>query len=809
MGFASRAAMVAAILLALSACDSSEERAEKHFQNGLELLESGDASRAIVEFRNALALDGNHRGARASYARAARERGNVSEAYSNFLHVVERFPDDMEARLALTEIAILAQNWDEAERHGAALVEANAELEGADIATLALEFRQAVLDEDNPLIRELTGRAEALAEAKPNDQILTRIMIEGYLADSRVDDAIAVTRAILDDGTDNPVFYQIMAELLVTKGDFGGLEQHFREMIARFPDDEDTKGNLLRLLIAEGRSDQAEAFLRDEIAAAEDKVSAHVALIALIRQLRGDDAALTEIDVALETYENPSLINALKAGLLYDRGEQDAAIALMEAITEGKEPSAQVDDFKVTLAKMLIGRSNEIGARQLVEAVLEHDPSHVEALKMRASWQIDADETDAAIATLRLALDREPDDAEAMTIMARAHDRNGDTQLAQDLLALAVEASGFAPAESLRFARIQLDEERFGSAEETLINALRRAPGQLELLSTLGQVYLATADWSRADQVVRTIRRQENAQAGILADELQLQLISSREGRAQGIGFLEQLVQNGSDTTAAKVALIQARLQENRADDALALAQEIVDENPGEVPALMVLGNTQVALAAFGDAETTFRAALEIEPNDAMATVQLLRTLNALGRPGDAEALVDASLERQPDHPDLLWAKASFLEKANNIDGAIGVYEQLYALNSGNQVAANNLASLLVTYRTEQADLDRAIAVGKRLRGTEFPPFQDTYGWLLYRQGQFEEAVDYLEPAAQALAGDPIVQFHLAKAYLALERNADALAQFENVMALAEADDPRPQIAEARSEIARLKTVSE
>lgn len=809
MGFVSRATMAAAVLLVLSACDSSEERAEKHFQSGVALLESGDLPRAMVEFRNTLALDNGHREARASYARAAREQGNVSEAYSNFLRLAEQFPDDMEARLALTEIAILAQNWDEAERHGAALIEANAQLDGTDIATLALAFRQAVLDEDNPTVRELTRRAETLLETNPNDQILIRVLIEGYLAESRIDDAIAVNRGILDSGTDNPIFYQIMAELLIAKGDLTGLEQHFRDMIAQFPDDEDTKGNLLRLLVTEGRSDQAEAFLRDEIETAEDKVAAHVTLVALIRQLRGDDAALAEIDLALNTYDNPPLVTALKAGLLFDRGEQDAAVALMESITEGQEPSARVDDFRVTLAKMLVARSNEIGARQLVEAVLEHDSSHVEALKMRASWQIDADETDAAIATLRLALDREPDDAEAMTIMARAHERNGDTQLAQDLLALAVEASGFSPAESLRFARIQLAEERYASAEETLISALRRAPGHLELLSTLGQVYLATADWSRADQVVRTIRRQDSARAGILADELQLQLISSREGRDQGIGFLEQLVQNGSDTTAAKVALIQARLQENRADDALALAQGIVDENPGELPALMVLGNTQVALAAFAEAETTFRAALEINPNNTMTIVQLLRTLNAQGRSDEAEALVDASLQAQPEHPDLLWAKASFLEQSNDIDGAIGVYEQLYALNSNNQVIANNLASLLVTYRTEQTDLDRATAVGKRLRGTEFPPFQDTYGWLLYRQGQFEEAVTYLEPAARALAGDPIVQFHLAKAYLALGRDADALAQFESVTGLADEDDPRPQIAEARSEVERLKTISE
>ncbi len=809
MSIVSRGAIFSAFLFALVACDSSEERAEKHFQRGLELLENGDVPRAIIEFRNTLALDEAHREARVTYARTARANGNIPEAYSNYLRLAESFPDDTEARLALSQIAILAQNWDEAERHGTALLATDSSVEGADIVALALEFRKTLLDDDLPKLRELTRQAEALAETHPNDDILVRLLIEGYLNEDRLGDAIDVTEGFLATDPDDSLFYEVMAELLLAQGDADALESHFRRMLAKFPDDEQTKGNLLRLLVMEGRGPQAEALLRDDIEVAEDKTAANVSLIALIRQLRGDDAALEELEQALAGNDNPPLLVALKAGLLFDRGERDEAISLMQSITDGADPSAQVDDFKVTLAKMLVATGNEVGARQLVEAVLEHDSSQVEALKMQATWQIEADEADEAIESLRLALDQAPDDAEAMTIMARAHQRNGDAQLAQDLLALAVEASRNAPAESLRFARVQLAQERYSSAEEVLINALRRVPGQPELLATLGQVYVATADWGRAGQVVDTLRRQDSEGARLAADNLQLQIISRREGRSEGTRFLEGLAQGGSGPIAASVALIQVRLEENRTEDALALAQDLVAQNPDDLNVAMVLGNTQLAIGDLAGAEAVFRDVTERDGSYTPATMQLLRALSLQDRADEALGVLDTALAVAPQNGELLWAKASFLEQDNDIDGAITIYEELYALDSGNPVVANNLASLLATYRTDEASLERAANVARRLRDTDFPPFQDTYGWLLYRQGLFSEAVAYLKPAAEALNEDPIVQFHLAKTYLALGRDADALTQFESVLALADASDPRPQIAEARAEVVRLSAASE
>ena len=52
------------LVLAVSACKSSEEKAEEFYQSGLALSESGDYDRAIVELRNVFELNGSHRDAR-------------------------------------------------------------------------------------------------------------------------------------------------------------------------------------------------------------------------------------------------------------------------------------------------------------------------------------------------------------------------------------------------------------------------------------------------------------------------------------------------------------------------------------------------------------------------------------------------------------------------------------------------------------------------------------------------------------------------------------------------------------------------
>lgn len=800
-----RVALVACLVL-ISGCDSSEERAAKHFERGVELLEGGDTARAIIEFRNVIALDQTNAEAHRLYARAARSSGNIPDAYTNFLALSELLPRDEEARLALAELAILAQSWDEAARHVERLNTLEGDMAGRQVVDLAMRFRNAIVDEDQPKIGELVREAEALSDTFPADPILERVLIEGYLVRGNLDGAIEVTEGAVERDPDSRVYFTILSELLANKGDLERLEAHLKRMLETFPDDLEAKRKLIALYVQDGRAESAEDFMRAEIEKSDDKVSAHVGLIALIRQIRGEGAALEEIDAALDTYDDNALLQALKAGIIFDRGQREEAVSLMQSVVQAAEPGDETDRYRVTLAKMLLATGNEVGARKLVEEVLDRDPGQVEALKLQAERQIEDDEPDAAIASLRTALDQQPEDAEAMTLMARAHERKGDRQLAQDLLSLAVEASGNAPAETLRLANALMSQERYRAAEEVLIKSLRRHPGEANLLVALGNAYLASEDWPRAEQVAAALRRIDTPRAQLAADELQLRIISRRQGRDQGISYLEELVDTteAGQSEAARIALIRARLAANEGEEALSLARTLVAEMPEDNRAAMVLGNTQFALGRVEDAERTFRGILDKAPDNGLAAIQMVRVLGAQGRIDDARKVIDTGLEANPTQPDLLWAKASYLERDNDVEGAIGIYEQLYALNSNSPVVANNLASLLATYRDDDASLERAYVVGRRLRGTEVPQFQDTYGWILYRRGEHEEALSYLEPSARALGDDPIVKYHLGKAYLALGRQEDARQAFAEALEIAGEDDPRSQIADARAEIERL-----
>lgn len=792
-----RTLAVIAALTVLTGCDSAEDRAQKHYENGLQLVENGDYARALVEFRNAVALDQNSMEMRLAFGKAARLAGNIPESYTQYLRVVETTPGNMEARLALTEMAIGAQNWEEAERHGEALIQANADLDGVSSAKLALEFREAVVAENEARIRELTRQGEALLETRPDDAILQRLLIEGYTREGRTDEALSMTDRALSQDPKNRQLYFARAQLLYRGGDTEGLERHLRQMVENFPDDAEIKGLLIQHLTSQGKIASAETFMREELAASDDPKTAHVALIAYLRQVHGNTEALRELDTAISAYEDNRLFRALRASILFEDGNPESAISELQAVIDEAQPSEETDRFKVTLARMLTTAGNDVGARALIEEVLEHDQWNVEALKMQARWAIDGDRPEDALESLRKALDRQPEDPGALMLMSEAHQRNGNPELAQDLMAMAVEASDNAPRESLAFASSLARDERLRPAEDVLVRALRRSPNSLELLVLLGQVHVAAQDWPRAEQVEAALRRLGTAEATARAEELQYQIFGRREGRDKAIAYLEGLVETDEGSSAAVIELIRTRLGEGKGDEALEFARQLVEREPDNPNARIVLGNTYAALSKFDEAEKVIRGTLD-ETGDPGVALQLVRLLGSQARVDEAKSVLEAALETNPENAELLWVKATFLEQANDIEGAIKIYNKLYQRDTGSALIANNLASLLATYRTDDASLQRAFRVARRLNGTEVPAFQDTYGWILYRRGEHSEALRYLKPAAEVMRGDPIVQYHLGKVYQSLGRSDEAMAAFRNAVDVAAEDDMRAQIVEAR-----------
>jgi tetratricopeptide (TPR) repeat protein len=802
-------AVVLSAAVALAACESSEERAEKHFQSGVELLESGDVERALVEFRNVLQLNANHREARRAYAGAVLDQGRTGEAYRQYLWLVEQQPDDVDSRKVLAELAVIGQNWEEAERHYGPAAEADPDDPKVKAVGIALAYRQAILDENPDAQAASVTDAEALLTELPESIILRRVLVDGYLRASRREDALAMVDEALALEPDNRQLYNVRLRLLAEVGDATAIEAQLLDMLDRFPEDENLKPTLLRFYLSQQETDKAEGFLRNRVDQTGENIEPFVELVQFLAQIRGRETALTELDRELEVRPDNRVVQALRAGLIFEMGDTDAGVSAMEAALNGAEPSEETNNLKVALARMLITTGNDVGARRLVEEILADDPSHVEALKMSARWDIEGDNADQAINSLRTALDRAPQDAEAMTLMAEAHMRNGSRELARDLLSLAVEASNNAPEESIRYARLLASEDNMRSAEDVLITSLRLSPNNLQLLSALGQLYVGMEDWARAEQVVGTLRRLETNEGRAAADGLQVAILSAQDRTDETVAFLEQLAQGGEGGIGAQIAIARAHLAAGDGESAVRAIQSSLAEQPDNPALRFAAGAIYAATGDLPGAEREYRAILEQNPQAERVWLELIRALNAQGKRDEAMAALDEGLSALPGAPNLLWARASVLEQGGDYEGAIGVYETLYDANSNSPVVANNLASLISTYREDPESLERAYVVARRLRGSDVPAFQDTYGWIAFRRGEIDEALAHLEPAAAALSGDPLVQYHLARTYEALGRNDEALETYRRAVEIAGETDTRPQFDDARSRIATLEAAPE
>lgn len=806
----SKPALIVLTCLALAGCKSDAERADEYFQSGLELLEAGDVDRAIVEFRNVFALEENHFEARMAMGNMHIEQGNLGAAYAQFLRVAEQYPDAFEARRTLAELAFVDGSWDEFARHGSAVVDMRPEDVRVQVIDLGLKYREAVLAEDSPARQALTAPAEAILSDLPDSQILNNLLLDSYMRDNKLNDALVRMDVLIAQKPENRQLYTRRLALLAQMQDADGLETQLREMVELFPGDNEIQGMVLRFYISQQRLDDAEAFLREISDPADEDPGLFLSLINFVAQTGGQDAARAEIERAIEVNPNPNRFRGMLALMNFQAGEQEQAIADMETILADADPALdETQEIKIILARMLAGTGNQVGARRLVEEVLSQNASSVEALKMQASWQLQADEVDEAIANLRIALDTAPEDVQAMNLMYEAYARLGNSDLAREFLAQAVQASGNAPEPSLRYARLLIEEERYLPAEDVLLPALRQASGNIELLDMLGQLYLRMEDIPRATQVIETLKRVNTEQARTVANGLQAQVLSRQGGTEEALAYLESLASGEDAGLRERLALLRARLQVGKTDEALTMAQELAAQNPDDITFKQVLAGAQAANGDLTGAEVSLREVTAAAPAQAeQAWLQLARIAARQGDVAKADAIVDEAIEATGRSANIMWAKAGMLEREADIDGAIAIYEELYAQNSSSLVVANNLASLLSTYRDDPESLERAWVVGRRLQGTDNPALQDTYGWLLFRRGQFEEALPYLESAAAALE-DPIVEAHLGFAYVALERNEEALVQMQKAVDMAGPADTRARIEEARSEITRLRSLSE
>jgi len=762
-----------ASLVVLAGCGSPEQRAQDYYARGMALIEKGDDLAARLELLNAV----KYKSDKVEVWRALAGIDERTKAQSLFLdirRIVELDPNDLDARMRLASMMVTGGAPEAAWK----VMEAAREGDTPNAALHAL--KAAILARTNDKSGALREAERAIAIDPANVDAAVYVAASKF-ADGDADGALKMLDSLHPDAKEATRVATAKIQVLLRKGDLRQVETLLRQLIAQ---DKDPlyRNQLIQILVAQKRFDDAEKEFRARAEADPSDTKAGLELIRFLAATRGADAARTEFDRRLAGGGDVFDYQVARAEFDATQGKADEAVKALAALAKDASTAARKTAAQLKLAEIEAGRSRAAAAEPVLNEILAADRRNAGALKLRASLAIAKGQLDSAVADLREALNDQPKSADLLVLLAAAYERGGKVELAERQFADAVKSSSFDPAVTLQYVAFLRRRGDLAHAEEILAEANGRTPGNAQLLASLAQIRLNRKNWAGALALADAIGAAAGDRA--LADEIRAAALAGEDKIDESIAAMEKAHQEAPDAVQPVVALVSAYVKQGQADKADGLLQEMNRRFPGNAQLLVLTGQTMLALHRDDDAERSLKAAVAQKPKDPVGYTALYELYSRQKKFDAAEDIIQAGLQAVPGNINFRLALGSLKIQKGDHEAAIAIYEQLLKDQPNSPIAVNNLVSLLLDYRTDKESLDRALALSDALKNADVAQFQDTLGWAQYKRGDYKAAVTLLEKAAAKLPNSAAVRYHLGESYQADGAPEKASEAFKVALAL-------------------------
>jgi tetratricopeptide (TPR) repeat protein len=173
-------------------------------------------------------------------------------------------------------------------------------------------------------------------------------------------------------------------------------------------------------------------------------------------------------------------------------------------------------------------------------------------------------------------------------------------------------------------------------------------------------------------------------------------------------------------------------------------------------------------------------------PNHAIDIVQAkAQLLAALERYPESLEYYDRMRDFRPESEGVMLGRAELLLRMERLDEAVDQYRQAVDMYPESALSLNALGYTLADRTEEYKEAEQLIRKALAL-DPDSAAIIDSLGWVLYRLGQYEEALVELNRAYEQL-DDPEVAAHIVEVLAALDRHDEAKALLE------EAEERRPE----------------
>ena len=695
-----------AVVLALSGCDTAEERAAEHLENALALIEEGDTVKAVLELRNTLKLNPDSARAHLELGKIREEQNRLGAALGHYRSVTELDPSLYQGHLRLGQIMLAAGDLDKA------LKSSNAahQLAPENVEVLALRAATAFRHGDLAVARKSLDAAFAIDDSYPQLYLLRAALVRGEsqaekeaaggeedadpgeeallaatdpesgersavpdIASEDLEDMLAAVEDGLTRAPDDLGLALARISVLARLGRVEEARAALAETVERHPENIGLRENLVREQLRNGDLEAAERNLR-ALADREPERSERVLdVVRLLMRRDGTDAGLAELDRRIAAA--PDAVAAwpfiqTKASILLGEGRRDEAERVLREEIDALEGDPAVNEAKVALARLRLGMNDRAAGEDLIAAVLAEDEANAGALSLKAQLAIADQDYDTAIADLRKAVTEDPDNVGVLQLLAVAHRRNGNRQLAGERLADAMEASDNATGPVLDYARYLIREGKSDFAGQIIEDALGVRPNDRELLEALASLKLRQQDWIAAEELSQRIA-DLGAGDRLAADVL----AAARAGQRDFEGSLAAMTGSGTDGARERdlEQLVIAHARAGQGEKARALVESRLEENPDDPDALRLMGTLRLVEGKTDDARRLLEKAVAVAPDNRKGYLALARLRGAQGDTDGARETLVEGVERTGS-TGLRMALATVEERTGNVDAAIAQY---------------------------------------------------------------------------------------------------------------------------------------
>lgn len=492
------------------------------------------------------------------------------------------------------------------------------------------------------------------------------------------------------------------------------------------------------------------------------------------------------------------------------KGKPDMAIARLKKAIELDPESSYLQR---ELATLYFRKEENTNALRVVEDVLLKNPKDIEALILYAGIKQRLDCMDDAIEAYQKIIDIDPDREDTYLFLGGLYLKQGQGEKAFDVYDRMVQRFPHSYVGHFYLGKIHADQGRVIEAEKEFQKTLELEPDLEEPRYELIDLYKKLKKPENIPGIYEDIleRDPDNIRAAIELGYFYYQ--DGRKNDAEEI-FSDLGTRSLTDSEVIR-EIVQLYIDPKEYHAAAVVLEGMLKGAPESSDIHYIAG---IAYDGIDDKQMAIMHLKKVIPDSRFyknAVIHVSHLYQQQGNIEEAIQFLNYAIKNVTDDQDLLIFLGSFYEEIKEYEKALTVFRQALGINPDNSELyfrmgvvhdkrgdkeasieamktvirldpqnANALNYLGYTYADLGQNLDEAERLIKEaLRHKPDDGYIiDSLGWVYFKKGLYEKALEFLEKAARLVPDDPIILEHLGDAFQKTNDRENALKYYKRAL---------------------------